>query len=146
MQNDLCCSGPTHWLKNRTLNPFAEYITVNKMYTHLVSHGAITFLDKISPKQFVAVCREMKLTKKLFRITTLAKTNCEIIRKFGSVIKGGNISLYRLSFWQHIELFLARPHGRNQPITWVKSSCRTFSLGRHHSLQWMELLRADNIL
>ncbi|XP_055590216.1 LOW QUALITY PROTEIN: uncharacterized protein LOC129742347 [Uranotaenia lowii] len=53
-------------------------ISVSRMHQSLVSIGAITFVDKTSHKDFVAICRESKTAKKLVQVKTLARSPCKV--------------------------------------------------------------------
>ncbi|XP_055539595.1 uncharacterized protein LOC129726662 [Wyeomyia smithii] len=53
-------------------------LTVNKVHGLLISHGAMTFIDKVDHNKFVAVCRESKTAKKLVNLRVLSKCPCKI--------------------------------------------------------------------
>ncbi|XP_053696438.1 uncharacterized protein LOC128743793 [Sabethes cyaneus] len=53
-------------------------ISVSKMHSHLISHGAMAFVDKVDHNKFIAVCRESKTAKKLVSYNWLAKPPCKI--------------------------------------------------------------------
>lgn len=54
-------------------------ISVTKMYNCLVSHGGITFVDKVDHNRFIAICREAKTAKKLVLVKTMARTTCNVV-------------------------------------------------------------------
>lgn len=54
-------------------------ISVTKMYNCLVSHGGITFVDKVDQNRFIAICREAKTAKKIVLVKTMARTTCNVV-------------------------------------------------------------------
>lgn len=60
----------------------ADDISVTKMYNCLVSHGGITFVDKVDHNKFIAICREPKVAKKVVLVKTMARTSCNVVCKF----------------------------------------------------------------
>uniref|UniRef100_A0A1Q3FXV8 Putative serine/arginine-rich splicing factor 4 n=1 Tax=Culex tarsalis TaxID=7177 RepID=A0A1Q3FXV8_CULTA len=54
-------------------------ISVTKIYNCLVSHGGITFVDKVDHNRFIAICREPKTAKKIAQVKTMARTSCNVV-------------------------------------------------------------------
>ncbi|XP_039447394.1 uncharacterized protein LOC120426685 isoform X2 [Culex pipiens pallens] len=54
-------------------------ISVTKMYNCLVSHGGITFVDKVDHNKFIAICREPKVAKKVVLVKTMARFSCNVV-------------------------------------------------------------------
>ncbi|XP_058812147.1 uncharacterized protein LOC131676823 [Topomyia yanbarensis] len=71
-------------------------ISVNKMHGYLISHGAVTFVDKISNKSFIAICREVKTAKKISTLRFLSKCLCKV-SLYRDVINNQNAAMNTLS-------------------------------------------------